>query len=81
MSGDGSARGSSLPAEANITHAEDARPDRSVRRTAHQRTRTFVYELVNGRSVSHDVRVGVVGTDVTQIASGLPDGTKVVVPS
>jgi multidrug efflux pump subunit AcrA (membrane-fusion protein) len=43
-------------------------------------TRTFVDELVNGRSVSHDVRVGLVGTDVTQILSGLPDGTQVVVP-
>ncbi len=44
-------------------------------------TRTFVDELVNGRNVSHDVRVGVVGTDVTQIVSGLSDGTQVVVPN
>ncbi len=43
-------------------------------------TRTFVYELANGRSVSHDVRVGAVGSDVTQIVSGLSAGTKVVVP-
>ena len=43
-------------------------------------TRTFVDEMVNGRSVSHDVRVGVVGTNVTQIVSGLSDGTKVLVP-
>ena len=43
-------------------------------------TRTVVYELVNGRNVSRDVRVGVVGTDVTQILSGLSAGTKVVVP-
>lgn len=42
--------------------------------------RTFVDELVNGRSVSHDVRVGLVGSDVTQIVAGLSDGTKVVVP-
>jgi multidrug efflux pump subunit AcrA (membrane-fusion protein) len=43
-------------------------------------TRTFVDEMVNGRRVSHDVRVGAVGTNVTQIVSGLSDGTKVVVP-
>jgi multidrug efflux pump subunit AcrA (membrane-fusion protein) len=43
-------------------------------------TRSFVDEFVNGRTVSHDVRVGVVGTDVTQIVSGLSDGTQVVVP-
>ena len=43
-------------------------------------TRTYVDEMVNGRSVSHDVRVGVVGTNVTQIVSGLSDGTKVVLP-
>ena len=43
--------------------------------------RAFVDELVNGRSISHDVRVGVVGTDVTQIVSGLSDGTRVVVPN
>jgi multidrug efflux pump subunit AcrA (membrane-fusion protein) len=43
--------------------------------------RTFVDELVNGRSVSHDVRVGIVGNGVTQIVSGISDGTKVVVPN
>ena len=43
-------------------------------------SRTFVDEMVNGRSVRHDVRVGAVGTNVTQIVSGLSDGTKVVVP-
>ena len=43
-------------------------------------TRTFVDEIVNGQEISHDVRVGAVGTDVTQIVSGLSDGTKVVVP-
>ena len=43
-------------------------------------TRTFVNELVNGQSVEHDVRVGAVGTELTQILSGLSDGTKVVVP-
>ncbi len=42
-------------------------------------TRTFVDELINGRRVSHDVRVGVVGADDTQIISGLSDGAKVVV--
>ena len=42
--------------------------------------RTFVDELVDGRSVSHDVRVGIVGSDVTQILAGLSDGTRVVVP-
>jgi hypothetical protein len=44
-------------------------------------TRTFVDEFVNGRNVRHDVRVGVVGTDVTHIVSGLSDGTQVVVPN
>jgi trimeric autotransporter adhesin len=44
-------------------------------------TRTFVYELVSGRSVSHDVRVGAVGTNVTQMVSGLSDGSNVVVPN
>lgn len=43
-------------------------------------TRTFVDELVNGRSVDRTVRVGAVGTEVTQIVSGLSDGSKVVVP-
>ena len=43
-------------------------------------TRTFVEELVNGRTVDHTVRVGAVGTEDTQIMSGLSDGTEVVVP-
>lgn len=43
-------------------------------------TRTYVDEMVNGHSVEHDVRVGAVGTNVTQIVSGVSDGTKVVVP-
>ena len=43
-------------------------------------SRTFVKELVNGRSVDHTVHVGAVGTEDTQIMSGLSDGTEVVVP-
>jgi multidrug efflux pump subunit AcrA (membrane-fusion protein) len=71
-----------VTAEANITLMQKTHvltvPSAAVHTSG---TRTFVYELVNGRSVSHDVRVGAVGTDVTQIVSGLSDGTKVVVPS
>jgi multidrug efflux pump subunit AcrA (membrane-fusion protein) len=71
-----------ITAEANITLMQKTHvltvPSAAVHTSG---TRTFVYELVNGRSVSHDVRVGAVGTDVTQIVSGLSDGTKVVVPS
>ena len=43
-------------------------------------TRTFVYQLVGGRSVSQDVRVGAVGTNLTQIVSGLSAGATVLVP-
>jgi multidrug efflux pump subunit AcrA (membrane-fusion protein) len=71
-----------LTAEANITLMQKTHvltvPSAAVHMSL---TRTFVDELVNGRSVSHDVRVGTVGTNVTQIVSGLSDGTKVVVPS
>ena len=71
-----------LTAKANITLMQKTHvltvPSAAVHTSG---TRTFVDELVNGRSVSHDVRVGAVGTEVTQIVSGLSDGTKVVVPS
>ena len=39
-------------------------------------THTFVDEVVDGRSVSHDVHVGAVGTNVTQIVSGLSAGAE-----
>ena len=68
--------------EANITLLQKTHvltvPSNAVHTSG---TRTFVYEIVNGRTVSHDVRVGAVGSDVTQIVSGLSEGTKVVVPS
>ena len=71
-----------LSAEANITLMQKTHvltvPSNAVHTSG---TRAFVDELVNGRSVSHDVRVGAIGTNVTQIVSGLSDGTKVVVPS
>ncbi len=70
-----------LSAEANITLVQKTHvlsvPSDAVHTSG---SRTFVDEMINGRSVSHDVRVGVVGTNVTQIVSGLSDGTKVVVP-
>lgn len=70
-----------LTAEANITLMQKTHVLTVPSNAVHTRgTRTFVYELVNGRSVSHDVHVGAVGTDVTQIVSGLSDGSKVVVP-
>ena len=68
--------------EANITLMQKTHvltvPSNAVHTSG---TRSFVYELVNGRSVSQDVRVGAVGIDVTQIVSGLSDGTKVVLPN
>lgn len=70
-----------MTAEANITLMQKSHvltvPSAAVHTSG---ARTFVDELVNGRSISHDVRVGVVGTEVTQIVSGLSDGTRVVVP-
>ena len=70
-----------LSAEANITLVQKTHvlsvPSDAVHTSG---TRTFVDELVNGRSVDRTVRVGAVGTEVTQIVSGLSDGTKVVVP-
>ncbi len=70
-----------LSAEANITLVQKTHvlsvPSDAVHTSG---TGTFVDELVNGRGVRHDVRVGAVGTEVTQILSGLSDGTKVVVP-
>ena len=70
-----------LSAEANITLVQKRHvlsvPSDAVHTSG---TQTFVDELVNGRSVRHDVHVGAVGAEVTQIISGLSDGTKVVVP-
>ena len=67
--------------DANITLAQKAHaltvPSAAVHTSG---THTVVYELLNGRNISRDVRVGVVGTKVTQILSGLSAGTKVVVP-
>ncbi len=70
-----------LTAEANITLMQKTHVLTVPSAAVHTRgTRTFVDELVNGTSLSKDVRVGAVGTDVTQILSGLSDGSKVVVP-
>ena len=70
-----------MTTEANITLVQKTHvlsvPSDAVHTSG---SRTFVDELVNGRSVEHNVRVGAVGTDVTQIVSGLSDGTQVVVP-
>jgi len=70
-----------LSAEANITLVQKTHvlsvPSDAVHTSG---TQTFVDELVNGRTVRHDVRLGAVGTEVTQIMSGLSDGAKVVVP-
>jgi trimeric autotransporter adhesin len=70
-----------LSAEANITLVQKTHvlsvPSDAVHTNG---TQTFVDELINGRSVRHDVRLGAVGAEVTQIMSGLSDGTKVVVP-
>ena len=70
-----------LSAEANITLVQKTHvltvPSDAVHTSG---TRTFVDELVNGRTVAHDVRVGAVGTEATQIMAGLSDGTRVVVP-
>ncbi len=40
--------------------------------------RTFVDEVVDGKEVEHTVRVGAIGTKLTQITSGLTAGTDVV---
>ena len=70
-----------LSAEATITLAQKSHvlsvPSDAVHTSG---TRTFVEELVNGQTVDHTVRVGAVGTEETQIMSGLSDGTEVVVP-
>ena len=70
-----------LSAEANITLVQKTHvlsvPSNAVHTSG---TQTFVDELIDGRSVRHDVRLGAVGAEVTQIMSGLSDGTKVVVP-
>ena len=70
-----------ITTEANITLTQKSHvltvPSDAVHTGA---SRTFVVELVNGRSIDHDVRVGAVGTNMTQIVSGLSDGAKVVVP-
>ena len=71
-----------MTTEANITLVEKRHvlsvPSDAVHTSG---ARTYVDEIVNGHSVEHDVRVGAVGTDMTQIVSGLSDGTRVVVPS
>jgi hypothetical protein len=41
-------------------------------------TSSFVYELSKGKEVEHTVKVGAVGTTLTQITSGLKSGAKVV---
>ena len=70
-----------LSGEANITLVQKTHvlsvPSDAVHTSG---TQTFVDELIDGRSVRHDVRLGAVGAEVTQIMSGLSDGTKVVVP-
>ena len=70
-----------LSAEASITLVQKRHvlsvPSDAVHTSG---TRTFVEELDNGRTVDHTVRIGAVGTEDTQIMSGLSDGTEVVVP-
>ena len=70
-----------LSAEATVVLAQKAHvlsvPSDAVHTSG---THTYVEELVNGRSVDRSVRVGAVGTEFTQIMSGLSDGTEVVIP-
>jgi multidrug efflux pump subunit AcrA (membrane-fusion protein) len=41
-------------------------------------TASFVYELSKGKEVEHTVKVGAIGTTLTQITAGLKSGDKVV---